>query len=335
MNKIKKFKEFVGIDISKLKFDVRIHSNQRFSVFENNNTGFKSMMNWVKKNTSCEKEELLFALEHTGIYSLPISVYLTESSCNFVLLPGLEIKRSLGIQRGKDDKIDAKRIAEYAFQKQDKIKPSTLPCKNILKIRRLLSLRDRLVKQRAGFLKDEKENAHFIKKKENKVIFDVIDKMLIVFDKQIEKIEVELDNIIKSDELINKQFYLITSIKGVGRQTALFVIAYTKCFTAFDTWRKFASYAGTAPFPYTSGTSIKGKSRVSNLANKKVKALLNMCARSAITCNPEMKIYFQNRKAKGKNGMSTMNIIRNKLISRMFAVIKRGTPYVNICKFAA
>jgi len=101
------------------------------------------------------------------------------------------------------------------------------------------------------------------------------------------------------------------------------------------TGRKFASYAGTAPFPYKSGTSLKGRNKVSNLANKKMKVLLNMCARSAIICNPEMKMYFQNRKEKGENGMSTINIIRNKLLARIFAVVQRGTPYVDTCKFAA
>jgi len=330
-----KFKEFIGIDISKLTFDARIHSNQIANVFDNKKSGFTGLVNWVNRNTFCDKSEILFALEHTGIYSMPISIFLSENNYNFVLLPGLEIKRSLGIQRGKTDKIDAKRIAEYVYQKKDKIKLYSLPSKNLLKIRRLLSLRERLVKQRAGFLKDKKENKSFLKRCENSVLFEIIYKMLTVFDKQIDKIESELDNIVKNDMIINKQFRLITSIKGVGKQTALFIISYTNCFTSFDNWRKFASYAGTAPFPYKSGTSIKGKNKVSNLANKKIKVLLNMCARSAIVSNPEMKIYYKNRKAKGENGMSTMNIIRNKLLSRIFAVVKRGTPYVDTFKFAA
>ena len=274
-------------------------------------------------------------MEHTGLYSLPLSVFLSEKQCNFILLPGLEIKRSLGIQRGKDDKIDAKRIAEYAFRNRDKIKPSTLPFENIQKIRHLLSLRERLVKQRAGYIKNKKENALFLKKGENKVMFNVVDEIHKKFTEQIGIIEKELDRIIKSDELINKQFGLITSIKGVGKQTALVVIAFTNCFTLFDNWRKFAAYAGTAPFPYSSGTSIKGKNKVSNLANKKIKALLNMCARSAIAYNKEMKTYYYNRTDNGKNGMSTMNIIRNKLLARIFAVVNRGTPYVDTCKFAS
>jgi len=330
-----KFKEFIGIDVSKLTFDFRIHSNQIASEFDNKNSGFSKMIKLIKENVSCEKDEILFALEHTGIYSLPISIFLSENKYHYVLLPGLEVKRSLGIQRGKNDKIDARRLAEYAYQKRDKINPSILPCKNILKIRRLLSLRDRLVKQRSGFLKDKGENARFLKRCENIVMFDVVDKMLKYFDGQIDKIESELSNIIKSDKLINKQYNLITSIKGVGKQTALYIITYTDCFTKFERWRNFASYSGTAPFPYRSGTSIKGKDKVSNLANKKIKSLLNMCARSAIKYNPEMKMYFQKRKAEGKNGMSTMNIIRNKLLSRIFAVINRNSPYVNTVKYVA
>jgi transposase len=335
MKKKLMFKEFIGIDISKLKFDLRIHSNQIAATYENNKNGFKKMIKCVEKNLSCKKEEILFAFEHTGLYSLPISIYLSEKNYNFVLLPGLEIKRSIGIQRGKDDKIDAKRIAMYAYEKREKIKQSTLPLKNILKTRRLLALRERLVKQRGGFYKDKKENKDFLKICENKVLFDVVEKMIKELDKQIKKVETELDEIIKSDDLIKKQFELITSIKGVGKQTALFVIAYTNCFSLFDNWRKFASYSGTAPFPYKSGTSINGKTRVNHLANKKIKTLLNMCARSAIINNPEMKIFYKNRIEKGKNGMSTLNIIRNKLIARIFAVINRGTPYVDTLKYVA
>lgn len=332
---MKKIKEFIGIDISKLKFDVRIYSNQKASVFANNKEGFKEFMFWIKKNCNCDIVEILFALEHTGIYSLPISVYFSENKYHFILLSGLEVKRSLGIQRGKDDKVDAKRIAEYAYQKRDKIRPSQLPFTNILKIRRLLSIRDRLVKHRVGFLKDRKENEMFLKPCENKLLFAVIERSIQNIDKQIKTVEKELDTIIKSDELISKQYNLILSIKGVGRQTALVMIAYTNCFTSFENWRKLASYAGTAPYKYGSGTSIKGRTKVSHLANKKIKALLNMCARSAIVCNPELKIYYQKRKANGENGMSVMNIIRNKLLSRIFAVVKRETPYVDTFKYAA
>lgn len=118
-------------------------------------------------------------------------------------------------------------------------------------------------------------------------------------------------------------------------QTALIMIVFTDNFAQFDNWRKFASYCGIAAFPYQSGTSIKGRLNVSHLANKKIKAIINMHAFSAIQHSPEMKFYYQKRVLEGKSKMSAVNIIRNKLIPRLFAVVKRQTPYVDIFKFAA
>jgi transposase len=330
-----KFKEVIGIDVGKLTNEAVIHSNQLSQEFSNTPSGFKLMLKWTLKNVSCSKEEILFAFEHTGLYSFPISVFLTENGLSFVILPGLEIKRSMGIQRGKNDKIDAKRIALYTYRRKDEIKPYLLPSKKLIEIRRLLSLRERLVVQRASYIKNVKENIKFLKRKDNRVFFEVQEKMLKELTTQINKIENQLDSIVNEDSAIKKMFDLITSIKGVGKQTALFMIAFTNGFTLFANWRKFASYAGTAPFPYKSGISINGKSKLNHLANKKFKVLLNLCATNAIIHNPEMKAYFERRKAEGKNGMSTINIVRNKILARIFAVINRGTPYVNTCKYAA
>ncbi len=89
--------------------------------------------------------------------------------------------------------------------------------------------------------------------------------------------------------------------------------------------RLWATYYGG--FGYESGSSIKGRSKVSHLANKEAKALLNLAACCAIRCNDEMKQYYQKRVTEGKKKMSCLNIIRSKLVARMFAVIKRQTTY--------
>jgi transposase len=109
----------------------------------------------------------------------------------------------------------------------------------------------------------------------------------------------------------------------------------TDCFTGFTDSRKFACYAGIAPFEKQSGTSLKTKARVSHYANKKIKSLLNLSASSAILAVPELKAYNQRRVESGKSKMSTLNIVRNKIVHRIFAVVKRGTPYVSLYKHAA
>ena len=327
--------ETVGIDISKLDFDVRIHSTQSYAKFENSNKGFKKMLCWAYNNTSFSMENIFFVFEHTGLYSHSISVYLSEKKVPFALVPGLEIKRSLGLARGKNDKVDATNIAKYAYRLRDEIKPYKLPSEQIQTLKRLLSLRERLVKQRAGYKASLKEQKRILIKKDNQVLLKSQEKMIDYLSKQIEIVEKEMMEIIKSDKKLYREFMLIISIKGVGTQTALFMIAYTDGFTKFKNWRKFASYCGTAPFTNQSGTSVRGKTKVSNLANKKLKSLLDLCAKSAIQCNLEMKTYYHKRVDEGKNKMSTINIIRNKLLSRIFAVVNRDAPYVDIMKYAA
>ncbi len=323
------FKETIGIDVGKETIDACIHSSQNAQVFENTASGYKKLDKWVLKYIPCAKENILIAFEHTGLYSFPLSVYLTESAYKYIVIPGLEIRRSLGMSRGKDDQVDAKRIAQYAYEKRARLTPYKLPSKHIIEIKRLLSLREKLVKQRAGYQATLKENKRFLIRKENRILFEVHEKMINELNKQIQKVDKELDDFIKKDPQMKKMYELIVSIKGVGPQTALFMIVLTNGFTKFEKWRKFACYAGTAPFPNKSGISLKGRTKVSHLANKKMKALLSSCAVSAIQHNPEMRRYYLRRIEEGKNEMSTINIIRNKILSRIFAVVSRGTPYAN------
>jgi transposase len=128
---------------------------------------------------------------------------------------------------------------------------------------------------------------------------------------------------------------LVSSVKGVGLILGVNFLVYTGGFTLFDDWRKFACYSGIAPFEYQSGSSIKGKKKVSQIANKTIKALLSNAACSCIQFSEELKSYYKKRLAEGKSKMSTQNIIRNKIVARVFAVVKRGSPFVEDYKKAA
>lgn len=330
-----KINETIGIDIGKETVDAHIHSNPMHSVFENTKKGLGEMVKWAIKNSPFPKGEILFIFEHTGIYSHKISLVLSSLDLHFLPVPGLAIKRSLGIARGKDDKIDAAKIALYGYRLRDELIPYEMPGEDIVSLKRLLSLRERLVKQRAGYKTSSKEQGRVLSKKDNKVLLGVQQKMIAYLTKQIEKVEGEMESLIGEDEELDKTYKLILSIKGVGPQTARFMIAYTEAFTKFENSRKFASYCGIAPFPNSSGTSLRGKTKVSHLANKKIKSLFDMCAKSALQHSPEMKAFYERRLQQGKPEMSTINIIRNKLLGRIFAVVKRGTPYVDTMKYAA
>ena len=135
--------------------------------------------------------------------------------------------------------------------------------------------------------------------------------------------------------MLKTDYELTQSIPGIEPQTATYLLIVTKGFTYFENARQLACYAGVAPFPYQSGSSIKDRNKVSYLADKKLKSLLNMCVLNSKKYDHQMKTYFDNKVKEGKNKMLILNNIRNKLLHRVFAVIKRQQPYVNIHNFAA
>lgn len=241
----------------------------------------------------------------------------------------------MGITRGKSDQVDAQRIGEYAYVKRENLEPTVLPSSTIFKLKPLLALRDKLVVDRAGYKASYKEQKLVFGKKEYELLFATYLQLIKELTKKIAMIEDEINNLLETDEEMKQTFHLITGIKGIGPLTAAYLIVSTHNFSRFASWPQFACYAGTAPFEYQSGTSIRGRSKLSHLANKQIKRLLILSANNAVRYDTELEEYYLRRLKEGKSKMSTLNIIKNKLIARTFAVVKRQTAYVDVRKFAA
>ena len=315
----------VGIDVSKASLDICFKPVEIFIRIENNAGGFKTWYKELMKYCSAQTK-LLVVLEHTGRYSLKIEAFMRSKEIAFCKVPALQIKRSLGVMRGKNDKIDSSRIAEYGWLRREILIPDPMVDQKIEDLRSLMSLRSKLVRDRAGYIARVKEIIStggslmdFEIKIQNQIINILTSKICVI--------EGKMKGLIKSNDDLSKTSELLQGIKGVGWIVACYMIITTANFKKFANARKFNCYAGLAPFKHESGTSIRGKSRVSHLANKEVKSLLNLAAFCAIQHDPEMKSYYQRRVSEGKGKMSCMNIIRSKIVARMFAVIKRQTPY--------
>lgn len=330
-----KIRETVGIDISKSTFDAYLHVNRKYKQFSNNPKGFISFVKWVERCSRLSINEVGICFEHTGLYSLPLACHLYDHEVIYSMVPAMEIKKSLGLIRGKNDKVDAERIAEYAYLRRDVLKPYELPSTQILKLQKLNTLRARMIKQRTGYKASLTEYKTLLVRKDNLILFQEQERMIQHFDKVLKRLNSEIQNIIDQDKQLSHHNKLITSVKGIGPVLAAYFLVTTNCFSSFNDGRKYACYAGVAPFAKQSGTSLNSKARVSNMANKKMKALLNLASGSAIQADPELKAYYKRRIEAGKSKMSTLNIVRNKLINRVFAVVKRGTPYVPLHQFAA
>jgi len=326
------FKNFIGIDISKGSFDIAVIKDDDASImisddFSNNPSGLVKLEEFLRKQ-NLNMDETLFCMEHTGIYCRLLSLYLTERKYHVWLEMPVQIIRSLGVQRGKNDRLDAKRIAEYACLKKDKAALWQPPREVVIKINDLLTLRDRLVESRKSLAQPIKElrDAGFNDAAE--LIQSRCQITLNAIDKEIKQIEKELSDTINKDTNLKKLFGLATSVPGIGKITAMFLLYYTNEFKLFHNAKQLACYCGVAPFEHTSGTSIRGKSRVSPFANKKLKKLLHMVALSTIINDKEISAYYVRKVEDGKNKMVVINAIRNKVLHRLSAVIKRGTPYL-------
>jgi transposase len=327
----------VGIDISKLKLDVNLLDSKTLLsehfVIENTPKSIKDFVKLLIKR-KIDVNQVLFCCENTGIYTNHLSFTLIELDMDLWIVPAIEIKRSKGISRGKSDKIDAKDISLYSFRNIDKLRLYSLSEIDIQKLKMLHTEREKTLKALL-LLESTKENREFVNKEVYKEVLSINTSLVNNLKKGIKKIEEQIKKIIKSNTKFHEQTKLMMSIPGIGEQTSLYFIIATKGFTAFDTWRQFACYSGIAPFEYSSGTSIKGRTKVSHMADKKMKSLLQMCAMTTLKYDPQLKAYYNKKKAEGKNSMVVLNNIRCKLISRIFAVLKRETPYINTCKFAS
>lgn len=335
---MKRYAKTIGVDVSKAKLDIYLMSeagakDAMHFVVPNTPKGMLSILKRITES-GVPPEQLLFCFEHTGVYSMPLSLFLHAQGVDYWMVPAIEIKRSKGLCRGKTDKNDARDIAHYALTQIHKLQLSTAPEKQLTQLRCLLAEREKIVKAIALFTSTE-EDVDFLPKDVLRPALSINKKALTMLKKRLKEADAAIRVLVNAHPVMARQFNLACSVPGVGPQTALYLIAMTRCFSGFSSWRKLACYAGIAPFEYSSGSSVRGRTKVSPLANKKLKSLFTMAALSAKKYDPEIKMYYERKRAEGKHVMSVMNAIRCKVVARVFAAINRDSPFVNTLKFAA
>ena len=320
-------KQFIGIDVSKKTLDITILDSQGKQIYyeriTNESKSIKSCFSSFMKQYKAIYEESVFCMEYTGIYNLPLVKWLKNQSANIWMESGSQINKSQGLVRGKNDKVDSLRIANYAFTNRHSVKLWQAPREIINRLSDLLALRSRFVKAKKQLVVPVNEQNIYLDKESIKTIKKHNQAPVNAITKEIEKIEKEIVALIKSDERLYKLYKIVTSVDGVGPVTATSIIITTNEFLSITEAKKYACYSGVAPFDHSSGSSIRGRNRVSHMANKKIKTLLHLAALSAIRVKGDISEYYNRKVAEGKNKMSVLNAIRNKLVQRIFACVKQ------------
>jgi transposase len=326
------FEFFIGIDVSKKELDFAVQQGRSFLFHKevaNEPEAIKVFIKELSKQPGFNLSKAVFCMEHTGIYNNHSLACLHKKKANICLEAATHIKKSLGNIRGKNDKIDAIRIAEYAYTSREKLHLWTPKREVVQQLAHLATTRSRLIEAKKMLKTPLNETGPFVNKRIAKRNESVCAKTLNAIEVDLEKVDKLMDKIIGSDEELTRLFTLVTSVTGVGKVTAVQVVVTTNEFKDISDPKQFACYSGVAPFTDESG-KIKKRARVSHMANKKVKTLLHLAALVAIQYNPELKLYYERMvNQEKKNKMSVINAVRNKLILRIFACVKQNRLYEN------
>ncbi|WP_166444693.1 transposase [Dyadobacter bucti] len=240
----------------------------------------------------------------------------------------LRIKRSLGIARGKNDRIDAIRIAEYAHKNISVLKMYEAPRDCIHYLQKLTAIRNRLIKTRTILTNEVKVNNYFLSKQQCWDIGLTFSRSVSAIKEDIISVDLQIDTLISSDTTLKRMFELITSVPCIGKVIAVQIIIHTNEFKKITTARQFACYCGVAPFEKSSGGVTFGRSRISFLANKELKANLHLAAMGWLR-RPKsfLREYYLKKQSEGKNNMVILNAVRNKLIHRIYSCVNHDVLY--------
>ena len=328
----------VGIDISKEKIDasaIDVRDSQLgvvkldYQVFENRPMGFRRMLVWAKRLIKgVGLEDVLFCCETTGGYDRSLCDYVYAKGLDIWREGALQIKRSMGVRKGKDDKADSLMIAEYAMRHMDKAVMYETPSDNVRELKALFLYRHKLVQERT----EKKVRAAELKAtagKSNSVKFIVRDAMKSVraLDKSIKQCEKQILELIDGDEELKRNYGHITSVSGIGIVNATAFIAYSNNFKGITTANKIVSYWGCASFRERSGTSVDKKAYVKCYSNSLLKANLTEAAEHTIRENGIYHDYYLRLKAAGKPYGVIINNARNKLIHLVCSLVTNDTDY--------
>ncbi|MCR4853920.1 MAG: transposase [Prevotella sp.] len=328
----------IGIDISKEKIDasaIDVRDSQLgvvkmgYQVFDNRPMGFRRMLVWARHLVKgIELEDVLFCCETTGGYDRSLCDYIYAKGLDIWREGALQIKRSMGVRKGKDDKADSLMIAEYAMRHMDKAVMYESPSDSIRELKALFLYRHKLVQEKV----EKKVRAKHLKEtsaRSKSMRFIVRDAMkgIRALEKSIRECERQIREIINGDEELKRSYDHIVSVKGISIVNATALIAYSNNFRGITTANKMASYYGVASFRDRSGTSVDKKSYVKYYSCSLLRATITQAAEWTIKENGIYRDYYLRLKAEGKPYGIIINNVKNKLIHLVFSLVTNNMDY--------
>ena len=315
--------DYLGIDVSKDQLDVHWLNQDSHSsaAFSNHKVGWRSLHNWLKKRSPAA--EIHICLEATGRYGEGVTAFLHQREYPLSVVNPARIKAyaTSRLSRNKTDQVDAALIADFCRTQHTDLPLWTPPDPAQRQLQALVRQLDDLDKMR------QQERNRLQAGETAAAVLTRIRDHIAFLDAQIEAVKAEIDELIDQHPGLKQQRDLIASIKGVGTLTAAKLLAEIRNIADFDSPQQLVAFAGLNPRQHRSGSSIRGKSRISKVGCAAIRAALFMPAVSAKNTNPYMQPLVQRLQQRGHCKMSIVVAVMRKLLHLIFGILKSGQPF--------
>lgn len=329
---MKILKQVLGVDVSQKKLDVslgRLNEDltielYSYRVFSNKDSGFEALFKWLTKNINPEIP-LRTVMEATGVYHQKFAYFMLERQFLVsIVLPNKisNYMRTLDVKT-ITDKTCCQAITRFSLER--KLEDWQKPDETYRKLQQLTRERDQIVDERT--VAKNRLHAEEVEVFPNKNSVKRLKNLIKFFNKQEKEIKKEINDLVQSNQKIKESVDRIVTIPGMGILTAVVLLAETNGFEHIRSKKQLTSYAGLDIKEKQSGTSVKGKPRLSKKGNRYLRKALHLPALSAVKYNKVYKELYE--RLIGKHGikMKSLVAIQRKMLELAYTLFKNETVF--------
>jgi transposase len=311
----------LGIDVAKQKLDVVLldeHQHVHSDVFPNSAQGFRTLQGWLTKHSAVGAS---VCLEATGQYSEPVALFLHREGYPVSVVNPARIKAFAAsrLSRQKTDQVDARLIALFSQTQQPLVWTPPDPAQRTLQalvryLRHLKMIRQQEVNRLgAGVTADG--------------VIQGLQRHIVFLDQQIVDLNQQIETHLNAYPHLRQQFSLLNTIPGLGATSIATLLAEVTDIRAFDTAAQLAAYAGVTPRHHRSGSSVRGRTRISKCGNPALRAALYFPAMVALRHNPIIRAFGERLRANGVAPKAVVVAAIRKLLHLIYGILKSGQPF--------
>jgi transposase len=311
----------LGLDLAKLKFNaclLRADGKPRHKVFTNNPDGFAQLAGWLSRQGVGRVHA---CMEATGTYGDSLAAHLHEAGhvVSRVNPAAIKAYAQSHLSRTKTDRVDAALIAGFCAERRP---PAWQPPTSELReLQALVRRLDSLVEMRT--MEENRLSSGIAVA----AVRESVEELIAHLSEQIRKAETLIRSHIDSHPGLRRQRELLDSIPGIGETTAAALLAEVPDIKQYKSARQVAAFAGLVPRERQSGSSIRGRVRLSKIGNARLRKALYFPAITALRCSPFFQRWAEGLRQRGKSKMSVIGAAMRKLIHLAYGVLKTGRPF--------